>query len=256
VDTTGLQRPLREQLERAARVQRSLLPDLREPVGYYHLASLYRPCETLGGDFYDLLRLPDRVVLLVSDVAGHGPEAALITMMVKAVFVQTARATSDPGSILARMNTRLHRLTPEKVYAASLIVTLHPGSSTLKLANAGLPYPLVLRHAQDTVEELKLTGLPLGLFNGRASGTYSTSELQVEPGDVVLLSSDGIGAVEGDDNACFEDKGRIKEVITSLAGRSGQTIIDELVAAAETFSNGRPLPDDINMVAITRDAEE
>lgn len=254
-ESLPLHRSLREQLERAAKVQQSLFPDFSEPIGGYRLACLYRPCETLGGDFYDLIRRPKEVVLLLADVVGHGAEAALITMLVKAVFMQTAAATSDPGPILAKMNARLHHLTPEKVYAASLVVKLDPDSSSVKLANAGLPYPFVLRHDRGLVEEVRLSGLPLGMFNGRASGTYRTHSLEIDHGDVLLLSSDGIGSVEGDHGKNFEDDGRIPRTLTELSGQPGQTIIETLVSEAVAFSKGRPLPDDINLVAITRDAK-
>ena len=164
-------------------------------------------------------------------------------------------ARRNRGRILAKMNSRLHRLTPEKVYAAALVVKLDPDSSSVKLANAGLPYPFVLRHDRGLVEEVRLSGLPLGLFNGRASGTYRTHTLDIDYGDVLLLSSDGIGSVEDDKGMSFEDYGRIPRTLAELSGQPGQAIIESLVSDAVAFSKGQPLPDDINLVAITRDAK-
>ncbi len=217
-----LQRSLREQLERAASVQQSLLPDVSKPIGEFRLTSLYCPCESLGGDFLDLIRRPECVVLLVADVMGHGAEAALITMLVKAAFQETARTNQEPDSILAAMNARLHRKTPKGVYVAATVVRICAASPEMLLANAGLPYPFVLRCSQDQVEEVQVPGFPLGLFGGAASGAYPYRKLTLEPGDVLLLSSDGINS------------------------------IDSLVSEAVDFSHGRPLPDDINLVAISR----
>jgi len=88
--STCADRSLQDQMDRAARVQRSLLPDITVPIGKFRLASFYCPCETLGGDFYDLIGRRDCAVLLVADVMGHGVEAALITMMVKAAMNSVA----------------------------------------------------------------------------------------------------------------------------------------------------------------------
>ena len=248
----ALERSLRDQMQEAAEMQRSLLPDVSEPIGDYRLASLYRPCETLGGDFYDLFRGSDSVILLLADVMGHGPEAALITMLVKAVFQEIVETTQTPSDVLAKMNTRLHRITPERVYAAATVVRIQPDKSEMQLANAGLPYPFVLRCSQHELEEVRVTGFPLGLFNGRASRTYQAHELSLDPGDVLLLASDGISSVEGDNEQCFDGR-RLRRTLTRLAGCDGSKVIDSLVSEALTFSRGRPLPDDINLVAISRD---
>ena len=88
------ERRLLEQIERAARIQRSLLADVSIPIGEFRLAGLYRPCESLGGDFYDLCQRPDCAVLLVADAMGHGLDAALITMLVKALLEAAYRGDS------------------------------------------------------------------------------------------------------------------------------------------------------------------
>lgn len=245
------QRSLREQLERAARVQKSLLPDVSGPIGDYRLASLHCPCETLAGDFYDLIHRPDCAILLVADVMGHGVEAALITMLVKAVFQETAETAVEPEKILAQMNLRLNRITPDGVFAAAAVVRIRPGRSAVSLANAGLPYPFVLRRSPRRVEEVPLGGFPLGLFNGSACSTYRQCSVTLDRGDVLLLASDGIGAVEGDGERYFDER-RLRRALARLAGCPGRELIDSLVGEALEFSHGRPLPDDINLVTISR----
>jgi serine phosphatase RsbU (regulator of sigma subunit) len=114
-------RRLREEIARAARVQRSLLPDVSRPVGQFALTSLYWPCEALGGDLYDLAWRRDCAVLLVSDVMGHGVEAALITMLVKAAFQEAAETTGEPGELLLQMNARLRPMLPPRVFVAAAV---------------------------------------------------------------------------------------------------------------------------------------
>ena len=228
-------RQLRDEAERAARVERSLLPDVSMPVGEFRLASLYRPRETLGGDFYDLAWRPDCAILLVSDVMGHGVEAALITMLVKAVFQETAEgATGSRASFCAQMNARLHRIIPEYVFVAATVVRLELEGPDMRIANAGLPYAFVLNASERRVTEVRLDGRPLGLLDGQGQSPYDVRRLSLAPSDVLLIASDGIGSVESARGECFEDR-RLRQVLASLIGQEGRTVVDRLVARAAAF---------------------
>jgi sigma-B regulation protein RsbU (phosphoserine phosphatase) len=244
---------LREELERAARVQRSLLPDVSRPVGQFGLTSLYWPCEALGGDLYDLAWRRDCAVLLVSDVMGHGVEAALIAMLVKGAFQEAAEATGEPGEVLRQMDARLRRMLPPRVFVAAAVARLDLGGPGIRLANAGLPHPFLLHGSEHRVEELRLDGRPLGLLGVRGETAHRVRRLSLEAGDVLLLSSDGIGCIESTCGQCFEDC-RLREVLAELTGQEGRNVIDRLAAQAVEFGRGRPLPDDVNLVAVSRRA--
>lgn len=244
-------RSLEEQVERAARVQRSLLPDLSVPQGEFRFATIYRPCEALGGDFYDLVRFRHRATLMVADVMGHGIEAALTTMVLKVVFQETAVTICHPRKLLAEMNARLHALVPPKVFVAAGIASINLNSSELRFANAGLPHPFILRARPRRVEEVGLNGRPLGLFGDRRRASYEVSSLSLAPGDVFLIASDGLGSITTDEDEAFED-GRLRESLCRVAGHEGKEVIDGLMKEAARFCNGELPPDDINLVAITR----
>ncbi len=221
------------------------------PVGEFRLTCVYRPCETLGGDFYDLAWRPDCAVLLVSDVMGHGIEAALITMLVKAAFQDTAEVTGEPAELLAQMNVRLHRMIPERVYVAAAVTRLELEGCHLQIANAGLPHPFVLNASERRIDEVRLDGRPLGLLNGHGQSPYEVRQLSLAPDDVVLLASDGIGSVQSAQGECFEDR-RLHQVLAGLIGQEGKAVVDRLVAQAIDFGRGRSLPDDINLIAVSR----
>lgn len=241
------------QLVRAARLQRLLLPDISMPVGEFRLASAYCPCETLGGDIYDLTWRKDCAVLLVADVMGHGVEAALITMLARATFVETAGETSDPRTLLAGMRARLQRLLPEGVYVTAAVARLPFEGGTVELANAGLPHPFVLRAADRHVEELALEGVPLGLFLDRDLAPATADIVSLAPGDVLLLASDGIGSLEGRDGQLFQD-GQLLQALERLAGCDGHAVLEGLTATAAGFSTTDDLPDDINLISVSRRA--
>lgn len=247
----GTVRPLREQIARAARVQRSLLPDVSVPVGEFRLASLYWPCEMLGGDFYDLAWRHDCAVILVADVMGHGAEAALITMLVKAAFLDIAVRTGVPRELLAEMSARLYRLVPEAVFVAAAVARLDLEGPGVQLANAGLPHPFLLRASERRVEELPLDGVPLGLSASRDPGAHGVSQLSLAGGDVLLIASDGLGSVESDRGQFFDER-RMRSVLEGLAGCDGSAVIDRLAFEAVDFGHGRDFADDINLIAVSR----
>jgi serine phosphatase RsbU (regulator of sigma subunit) len=242
---------LEKELEMAGRVQRSLLPESFPALDGYRLSNLYQPCEAVGGDFYDFVQDREQTVILVSDVIGHGVQAALSTMLLKGIFQETAAKTSDPVELLTEMNGRLHRILPDGMYAAGSVIVLEAGSPELRFANAGLPYPFVLRGGDKRLDEIALAGSPLGLFGDIGIVQYESRSSTLESGDVFLIGSDGIGSIEGEGNEIFEDR-RLRQVLAELAGLDGDKVIEQLMEQATLFSNGRPQPDDVNLVAITR----
>jgi sigma-B regulation protein RsbU (phosphoserine phosphatase) len=242
---------LEKELEMAGRVQRSLLPESFPTLDGYRFSNLYQPCEAVGGDFYDFVQNGERTTILVSDVIGHGVQAALSTMLLKGIFQETATKSTEPEELLTEMNGRLYRILPDGMYAAASVILMQPRSSELHFANAGLPYPFVLRGAEKRLDEIALAGPPLGLFGDIGIAQYESRCSRLEPGDVFLVGSDGIGSIEGDGDELFEDR-RLRQVLTDLAGLDGDKLIEQLMEKATAFSNGRPQPDDVNLVAITR----
>jgi serine phosphatase RsbU (regulator of sigma subunit) len=137
------------------------------------------------------------------------------------------------------------------MYAAGSVIMMEAGSPELRFANAGLPYPFVLRGNEKRLDEIALAGPPLGLFGDIGIIQYESRSSKLESGDVFLIGSDGIGSIEGDDGELFED-GRLRQVLVELASLDGEKVIEQLVEHATVFAKGRPQPDDVNLVAITR----
>ncbi len=245
------QRFLEKEMEMAGRVQRSLLPESFPSLDGFRFANLYRPCEAVGGDFYDYVLGEDHTTILVSDVIGHGIQAALSTMLLKGIFQETAARVTDPVKMLEEMNGRLNRILPDGMYAAGSVIVMEPGNSEVRFANAGLPYPFVLRGSHSRLDEVALAGPPLGLFGDSGIVQYEARTSRLEEGDVFLIGSDGLGSIVGDDEQFFEDE-QMRKVLEELAGKNGEEVIKTLMERATEFSKGRPLPDDVNLVAITK----
>jgi sigma-B regulation protein RsbU (phosphoserine phosphatase) len=236
-------------------MQRSLLPDITAPVEGFRIACSYRPCETLGGDFYDMFRDRREATLMVADAMGHGLEAALLTMLVKAVFHEMAPLIKEIDTLLWVMDAHLRRLIPEDSFVATAVLRLERGSPGVAISNAGLPYPLILRAGSRSVEEVRSTGIPLGLDVQKPEPTYEVRRLELAQGDVLLVCSDGIGSIESRSGVEFGDH-HLRRAVDRLPGLSAEVVVGVLVEEAESFGGGRPFKDDVNLIAVTRTSPE
>jgi serine phosphatase RsbU (regulator of sigma subunit) len=240
---------LSRELEMAARVQKNLLPRDFPPLDGYRFANLYQPSTAIGGDFFDLAPIDAGALLLVSDVIGHGVQAALSTMLLKGVFREAAAEHQEPVALLEDMNRRLHAVLPDGMYAAAAAFAIRAGSGEIAFSNAGLPYPFLLRK-NGRLDEIVLSGPPLGLFASDLI-PFESRTIAAGGGDVLLVGSDGIGSIDNGEGVLFEDS-ELRSVLESLAGKDGEHVIQETMKRAREFGRNAPLPDDVNLVAVTR----
>jgi sigma-B regulation protein RsbU (phosphoserine phosphatase) len=238
-------------IDKAARIQKSLLPRSFPEVQGYHFSNVYRPCETVGGDFYDFAQRNGDAAIIVCDVVGHGFQAALTTMLLKGVFQETAAKTLEPTELLMEMNGRLHKVFPDGMFTAAAVIHLNTSWPEVQFSNAGLPYPYVLRAADRSTEEVELNGTPLGMFGDHEISPYESRRLTLQPEDVLLVRSDGLGSISDREGKQFEDQALI-ESLDALAGQEGGQLIRELMDRALEFGNREPIPDDVCLLAVTR----
>lgn len=242
---------LEHELEMAGRVQQSLLPQKPPDIVGFRFGAYYRPCRLLGGDFYDFRTGKGNVVLLVADVSGHGVQAALTSMLLKATFQEAAESAREPHGFLEKMNGVLHRFLPSGMFVAATFLWLEHGQPVVRLSNAGLPYPFVLRSGERRLDEIPSQGVPLGLFGGEGLIPYDTHEIHLGKRDLLMVASDGLGDIRNRSGEFFQDS-QLRPALTELSGRDVDSFLEHLVRSATVFSGGQPLLDDITVVAVTR----
>jgi len=233
---------LERELEMAARVQRSLLPAELPQMPPLTIAGCYEPSELLGGDFFDVHHGDQGCTLLIADVSGHGPPAALAASLLKAVFHEATDECSDPQSLLGEMNRRLSRFLPSGLYAVAAAARLD--GPHVELASAGIPHPRVLR-ASGAVETIALTGTPLALLPEAESNAYDARTVELQPGDTLLLATDGLGEVRNRADEQFEDV-KLPQVMADGAA-DPRALLDRLLAAARDHGDFR---DDVTALAL------
>jgi serine phosphatase RsbU (regulator of sigma subunit) len=250
-ELTDRQQRLEQDLEMAARVQRSLLPDSFPEIPGLRIDSFYRPCQAVGGDYFDFIRRDGQTWILVSDVSGHGIQAALASMLMKAIFQDSGTSSEGPAQLLSKMNDRLKRFLPEGLYAAAAVICVDDQDATIRFANAGLPFPFVLRFGQRRLDEVLSPGFPLGMFSGVGLESYEVRQMEMMPGDVLLVASDGLRETEAETGEFFGDR-QLRHTLIELNGNEGGRLIANLIARADRFSGSRTPADDVVILTLTR----
>lgn len=184
--------PSREERE-SREIQAALLPRELPSVSGYHIEADYRPCGSLGGDFYDVRRLADgRLLLTLGDVSGKGPAGAIVMAMVQTLFREHAAAASGPADLLARVNAGFQGALGKGVFVTAVAALLDTTRHRLTLAGAGHHPVLLLNPRERRSMRVGASGPALGLLAApRFAESLAETTLDLGEGDVLLLYTDG-----------------------------------------------------------------
>jgi len=235
-----------QELEVARLIQQNFLPKQLPDLPGWEAAALYRPAREVGGDFYDVISLPDgQVGFVVGDVTDKGVPAALVMAATRSVLRASAQRLVEPGEVLERVNEHLCPDMPPKMFVTCLYGVLEPATGRFRFANAGHDLPYV--KTADGSVELRARGMPLGLMTGMA---YEEKETVLAPGDSLLLHSDGVVEAHDPDGHMFGFP-RLKEAVATYPG--GGELIDLVLAdLREHTGPDAEQEDDITMVTLAR----
>jgi serine phosphatase RsbU (regulator of sigma subunit)/anti-sigma regulatory factor (Ser/Thr protein kinase) len=234
------------ELRVARLIQETLLPKEVPTVAGWELAAYWKPAREVSGDFYDFLALPDgRIGVLVADVTDKGVPAAMVMATSRSILRAVSERLIEPGAVLARVNDLLYPDIPQKMFVTCLYLVIDVNTGVIQYANAGHNLPYV--RTRDGVVELRATGMPLGLLPGMP---YEQKEFTIQPGQTVLLSSDGIVEAHSTEREMFGFP-RMQQLMAEHPG--GGKLIDFLITCLNGFvSEDYEQEDDITLVTIQR----
>ena len=237
---------LEYELEIARGIQKSILPKETPDVPGWQIATYWQPARAVSGDFFDFFPYPDgRLGFLIADVSGKGMPAALVMATTCSMFRAVARSETPPGALLEQVNQLLCPYMPRSMFVTCLYGNLDPASGMLRFANAG--HNLPVRISADSVQDLRATGMPLGLLPGM---TYQENGTRLQPGEGLLLYTDGIIEAHNDQREMF-GQSRLYERLAELT--CDPQIIDHLLACLSEFTGSDwEQEDDVTFVIITR----
>jgi sigma-B regulation protein RsbU (phosphoserine phosphatase) len=240
------------ELELAAEIQQSLLPDAPPAIEGYDLAARCVAAATVGGDCYDYFSVDsNRLALLIADVAGHSIGSAMMMGHARNALRWGLKQGAQPSDALRTANS----MTSADVSAAGLFITVQactvePTSGALNLASGG-HNPAVIARADGTVEWLDPEGFPFGFVD---EAEYSVEHRMLAPGDLLVLYTDGVVEARDPDGAFFGDDA-FAQLLHRLRGQPADAVICGIYDALDDFSHGAPQLDDITVVVLYRRTE-
>jgi sigma-B regulation protein RsbU (phosphoserine phosphatase) len=253
---------MQEDLRMASEVQQAFLPQqlLTFAKGgataqrRLHFFSRYIPTGTVSGDFFQVLPLSDtQVGVFICDVMGHGVRAALVTAVQRTLIEELMDVAGDPGEFLTAMNRSLIsilRRTRTPLFASGFYLVADAERAEFRFANAGHPKPFHLRRKAGTIEplggETERPGVALGVF---ADAVYKTQTGKLDPGDLVLMYTDGLFEVENPAGDFF-DQTRLRETIQRGLSLSTAELFEAALEEVRGFSEAHEFTDDVCLVGM------
>jgi predicted ester cyclase len=235
---------LDKELQVAADVQHALLQRIAQQGSFCESAGDSMPCRAIGGDFFEFIDPPSGgIVVVLGDVSGKGPAAALLAAMIQGMIAVEAPSPDGPAAIVSRINERLTTRDLDARFATLVYGVLSPDGRFV-YTNAGHNPPLLL--AGGTIHRLTAGGPIVGAFAGAA---FREEMLQLRAGDTIVSFSDGVTEAR---NAQGEEFG--EERLTAWLSRdppaSAAGLVDGLLAAVREFCVGSDQSDDITVAVI------
>lgn len=249
-DGPGLYRQLVEravhehELKIAADVQRALLPQSRYGTAVCQVAATSLPCRAIGGDFFDYFTMADGgVAVVLGDVAGKGPPAALLAAVLQGIFTANADGDTTPATTITRANKALVRRAVQARFATVVYAVLS-AEGRLTYCNAGHNAPFLV--GRSGIRRLETGGVVVGAFE---HASFEEETVWLEPGDVLVVFSDGVSEAR---NLVDEEFGepRVRSCVNANRNLEPSSLVDCFLAAVKEFTAGATQGDDLTVLAL------
>jgi serine phosphatase RsbU (regulator of sigma subunit) len=238
------------ELQIARSIQQSLLPKVRPRIEGFQVAGWSRTADDTGGDFYDWKRMPDgRWFIVLADVTGHGIGPAILASVCRAYSRAKLNVRDSLEEILKNINLSFAEdLTPER-FATFVALVCQEGSDEVELLSAGHGPIFVYSSDKQSFNVLEAQTLPLGILPDLWQAV--PVKLQMKPGDLVILITDGFLEWENKNGEQFGSE-RLEAVVQKIIDQEPEVIVAELYDSVLDFANGTPQQDDLTAVLIKR----
>ncbi len=235
----------RHDLSQARNIQQWLLPRSLPQGSYFQLQAITLPCQTVGGDYYDVIHLPDgRFGFAVADVSGKGLTAAILSANLQGAFAAVAAGDPDLAGLFFQVNDFLCERTSPEMFATVFYGVLDD-SGQFTFVNAGHATPLLVR-SSGAVTRLDSTNFPLGFFPGSA---FKVDKVQLGDGDLILIFSDGVTEAR-DAKGEFLGEPRLKAFLEGCAALAAEDVCAKVMAEVRDFAGTAPLADDLTLIVL------
>jgi len=235
---------LEDDLDRAWLIQGELLPKQNLKFSGWEVSYHYEPAGRVSGDYCDLVSTDTGdLYFLVGDVSGKGVAASLLMSRLHAIF----RSLIEVGLSVTDLVQRANHLFADKTmspYYATLVCGKAAPTGEVEICNAGHPAPLLV-HGEG-VTAIPATGLPVGMF---CRESYTSTQVRVAKGDRLLLYTDGLSEARNSHDVEYGE-GRLLALLGASRQLPANTLINTVLDSVREFSSGRPVSDDLTLMAI------
>ena len=233
-----------KELEGARQLQLSMLPKKIPQLPHLAIAAYMKTATEVGGDYYDFhLNSNDTLTVAVGDATGHGLKAGTVVTAIKSLF-RTFASGPELVPILTQSSRVLKEMNLRSLFMAMLVVRIE--GYNLKISAAGMPPMLIYRALTGEVEEVFIKALPLGSV---LNYPWRQEEMTLDPGDVIMLMSDGFPERFNADNEMFGYE-KAHAVLIEAAQLSPQAVIEHFVQVGDQWAAGHPQDDDVTFVVL------
>ena len=240
---------LEQELVVARSLQQAMLPEAPPVVAGYDLGVRLRTAEAVGGDYHDLLVLPDgRLVICVADISGKSVNGFVYLALLRSHLHVAAAAGLPATAVAERVNAVLASVTHPESFVSMFLAIIEVGTGTVSYVNAGHPPPLLLPAGGGGAQELHTGDIVLGVLE---TAEFHEGSAALAPGGALICFTDGVPEAR---NARWEEFGteRLVAAVRGAAGRSAQSVADAVLTAADEFG-ADPKWDDATVLVVRRD---
>ncbi len=243
---------MERELEIAREIQRELLPKEIPAWEGYSITAFFESAWQVGGDYYDFVDVSENLKgAIIADVSGKGVPAGIVMSIVRTLFHDNAPGSPSPMGVLKKTNSQLVKGLRKGMFVTTFYAVFDR-DGTVTYSSAG-HNPIFLFRKDGRVENLKTSGVPLGMAPLLFEQSIKESRVKMEKGDIVLLYTDGLTEAMNTRDEEYGEERVIETVSKAIAeGLSLEEILRRLINSVKRFTSGAPQSDDITVVLIAR----
>lgn len=237
---------MEQELQLARNIQQTFLPEYLPLLQSWDLDVRWKPAREVGGDFYDIVELPENHLgVVIADVADKGMPAALYMTLIRTLIRATAREMLSPAAVLRRVNDLLVNESKHGMFVTVAYAVIQLDTGNMVYANAGHNYPLLVNRSGQ-IHKLPTTGMAMGVVEGTPFGEL---QYHLVPGDLLVFYTDGVTEAFSTDSEMYGETRLLQVVAEHIHARSTD-LLSAVEASIMDYIQGAPVSDDVTMVAL------
>jgi sigma-B regulation protein RsbU (phosphoserine phosphatase) len=247
------QKQLEWELRVASDIQNLLIPKKIPPIHGYELAAISQPVRSLGGDYYDIVKLDyDRYGIIIADVSGKGVPGAITIAIFRSLFRNYAVRFESPAKVLVEINNWLYGEMQEDMFITATYAILYPKEGRLVWSRAGHEPILYYSKKEEAIHAFSGMGVMMGMTFGKDFDSFlEENELCIGSGDLITLYTDGV--IEAQNKAgCEFGRDNLCQVIRANADKKPPKVLQSITSQVSKFSGLSNFTDDITLLILKR----